>query len=204
MFAHFQGRVCEKTPTSLVIDCAGVGYLLHVSLQTLTQTPPIGETAKCFCSLQVREGSMELFGFATQEEKTIFERLILVSGVGPRTALGVLSSMSTSDLVLAIVTGDAAALKRAPGIGLKTAQRIILDLKEKITKEEVASGVSLPQEYSPQGGSGAVSEAIEALIVLGYAPAEASRAVSAVRDHTSQQSANELIRLALQGMDGSR
>ena len=117
MYAHIEGTVSEKNADSIVIDAGGVGYEISASATTLSSCPPTGERAKLYTYLSVREDAMELFGFRTREEKRMFLRLIGVSGIGPRTALGVLSALSVHDLSVALVTGDAQALARAPGIG---------------------------------------------------------------------------------------
>ena len=196
MLAHVNGLVAEKGENMLVIDCGGVGDQLTVSAATLAQAPAAGEMMKCFTYLSVREDAVELFGFATREEKKMFLKLTGVSGIGPKSAIQVLSAMSVHDLSLAIVTGDAKALARAPGIGKKTAQRLILELKDKVDNAElVSTGVPLPANAV---SGGAADEAIEALIVLGYQPSEAARAVSAISP--LPDTSDEIIRLALKGM----
>lgn len=195
MYAHIEGLVAEKTADGLVLDCGGVGYLLSVSRNTLAAAPGVGSPMKCYTVLSVREDALELFGFATREERRMFERLKSVSGVGPKTALQVLSTLSVHDLSIALVTGDAQALSRAPGIGKKTAQRLLLELKDKVEDAELTSGVSAAPLTNP---SEPAAEAIEALMALGYASSEAAQAVARVADKA--QAANEIIRLALKGM----
>jgi len=196
LLAHVNGLVAEKGEGLLVIECGGVGYQLTVSAATLSQAPAAGERMKCYTHLSVREDAVELFGFATREEKRMFLKLTGVSGIGPRSAIQVLSALSVHDLSLAIVTGDAAALSRAPGIGKKTAQRLILELKDKVDNAELAaSGTPLP--VGAAAGS-AADEAVEALMALGYQAGEAARAVSAVSPLPAQ--ASEIVRLALKGM----
>ena len=196
MFAHVNGLVAEKGEGLLVIECGGVGYQLTVSGATLSQAPATGEKMKCYTYLSVREDAVELFGFATREEKKMFLKLTGVSGIGPKSAIQVLSALSVRDLSLAIVTGDAAALARAPGIGKKTAQRLILELKDKVDNAELtAAGAPIPANM--KGGS-AADEAIEALMALGYQASEAARAVSALSP--LPEDASEIVRLALKGM----
>ena len=200
MYAHIEGTVSEKTADGVVIDAGGVGYEISASAATLSGCPPTGERAKLYTYLSVREDAMELFGFLTREEKRMFLRLIGVSGVGPRTALGVLSALSVHDLSVALVTGDAQALARAPGIGKKTAQRLVLELKDKVTDEELTSaGPSAPAR--PAADS-AETEAIEALMALGYPASDAAKAVSAVAGQAAKT--DEILRLALRGMTGGR
>lgn len=199
MFAHINGVVAEKNTDSLVIDCGGVGYLLHVSTATLASAPPVGERMKCYTRLNVREDAMELFGFYSKEERGMFERLLSVGGVGSRTAIQVLSALSVKDLSIALVAGDANALTRVPGIGKKTAQRLVLELRDKIDTDTLtASGAEALTKVSTLGND-AVSEAIEALIALGYQGSEAAKAVSSVADKADKS--DELIRLALKGMN---
>ena len=199
MYAYLNGKVAEKGPNSLVIDVNGVGYLLNVSMNTLQETPPAGESMKVYTVLSVKEDAMELFGFATQEEKRMFTRLIAISGIGPKVALSILGSMPLRDLTLAIVTGDTTALSRAPGVGKKTAQRIALELKEKVDESDFASVPASIGNITPVQED-AVQEALAALQSLGYTAAEAAKAVSQVREQSD--SANELVRLALRNMAG--
>lgn len=201
MYAFIEGIVEHKSSGELVINAGGVGYLLLCSQSTLSAAPPRGEITRIYTHLSVREDAMELFGFTSQEEKAMFLRLTSISGIGPRTALGVLAAMPLPDLTLAILTGDAATLCRAPGIGKKTAQRITLELKDKLSAEDLPAGtqaVSLPGSSSADS---AVGEAILALQSLGYTQSEAARAVSAAhQDAGDGAGADDLVRLALRGM----
>jgi Holliday junction DNA helicase RuvA len=191
--------VAEKGSGEIVLEASGVGYLLQCSMTTLSQAPSVGEVMRCYTYLSVREDALELFGFAAKEEKAMFLRLISVSGIGPRTALGVLGSMPLKDLHLAILTGDLNALSRAPGVGKKTAQRIALELKDQISQEALTG---LPQEQTSgvPVHDDALTEAMQALQSLGYTPVEASRALQAVRGKSDK--ADELIKLALRSMAG--
>ena len=198
MYAHINGIVADKAENTLVIDCGGVGYLMTVSGATLALAPSVGEKMKCFTHLSVREDALELFGFATREEKTMFLKLTSVSGVGAKSAIGILSALSVRDLSLAIVTGDAAALSRAPGVGKKTAQRLILELKDKVDDAQLTGQAA---SISPKvNANGPEAEAIAALISLGYSNSEAAKAVAQVADQT--QEADKLIFLALKGLGG--
>lgn len=198
MYAHIRGILSEKLSDAVVIDASGVGYELSVSANTLASCPQTGEEVKLYAYLSVREDAMELFGFWTREEKKMFLRLIGVSGIGPKTALGVLSALTVRDLSIALVTGDAQALARAPGIGKKTAQRLVLELKDKVENEEL-TGSSTSAPLKNIVGSGE-SEAIEALMALGYPASEAAKAVSAVSGQASKT--DEILRLALKNMAG--
>ena len=200
MYAFIEGEVCEKTNGSIVLLAGGVGWQLSCSNNTLQAAPALGSVMRCHTVLSVREDAMELFGFATREEKEMFQQLTSISGIGPRTALGVLGAMPLRDLNLAILLGDVNALSRAPGIGKKTAQRIALELKDRISQSSVSTQAdSAAAPMQALAGDG-VSEAIEALIALGYSSTEARQAVSRVRDSSDQP--EELIRLALRAMAG--
>ena len=202
MYAFIEGEVCEKTNGSLILLAAGVGWQLNCSNNTLQVAPALGEKMRCYTFLSVREDAMELFGFATREEKELFLQLTSVSGIGPKTALGLLGSMPLRDLNLAILLGDVNALSRAPGIGKKTAQRIALELKDKISQASIsaASDSGVPAAPAVFSANDSASEAVEALIALGYSSTEARNAVSQVRDQADTP--EDLIRLALRAMAG--
>lgn len=191
MFAHISGIVAEKNVDSIVIDAGGIGFLLNVSAATLSSAPAVGEKFKLYTVFNVREDAMELCGFATREEKRMYERLRTVGGVGSKLALQALSTLSVRDLSLALVTGDASVLCRVPGIGKKLAQRLVLELKDKVDDSQLASSSAAVQPKS----SGMESEAIAALLALGFSAAEASKAVSA---HAAEAtSLDNLIYLSL-------
>lgn len=201
MYAFIEGEVCEKANGSLILLAGGVGWQLICSNNTLSAAPALGEKMRCYTFLSVREDAMELFGFATREEKELFLQLTSVSGVGPKTALGLLGAMPLRDLNLAILLGDVNALSRAPGIGKKTAQRIALELKDKISQADVSdSAGALPDASGSPAAADSVSEAVEALIALGYSSTEARTAVSRVRSEADTP--EDLIRLALRAMAG--
>ena len=191
MFAHISGIVAEKNVDSIVIDAGGIGFLLNVSAATLSSAPAVGEKFKLYTVFNVREDAMELCGFATREEKRMYERLRTVGGVGSKLALQALSTLSVRDLSLALVTGDAGVLCRVPGIGKKLAQRLVLELKDKVDDLQLTSSSAAVQPKS----SGMESEAIAALLALGFSAAEASKAVSA---HAAEAtSLDNLIYLSL-------
>ncbi len=204
MYAFIEGQVCEKSNGILVLLAGGVGWQLMVSNNTLQAAPPTGEKMRCHTVLNVREDAMELYGFATKEEKQMFLQLTSVSGVGAKMALALLGAMPLRELNLAILMGDTAALSRAPGIGKKTAQRISLELKEKVTQADVsAAGAAAGSSAgAAQGALPAdhMMEAVEALTALGYSSAEATNAVMRIRDQG--KTPEELVRLALRSMAG--
>ncbi len=195
MITFIEGKVAEKNPGELVMSAGGVGFSLQCSNATLAAAPGKDETWRCYTVMNVREDAIELFGFATRQERAMFTRLCTVTGVGAKTALGVLSALSMRDLSVAIVTGDVAALSRAPGIGKKTAQRIVLELKDKVEQQDV-SAVGAAPVSAPV--SSAQQEAQAALQALGYTAAEAARAVNLVRDQAD--SVDQIIMLALRQM----
>ena len=199
MFYYLSGTVTHIEPYLAVIDCGGVGYACRTTNNTLSHLQK-GKPAKLYTHLNVREDAMELFGFASREEKRMFLSLTGVSGVGPKMALALLGSMPLKELNLAILLGDVTALSRAPGIGKKTAQRIALELKDKVSQEDV-SAVSIGGAAPVQSmAADCVTEALEALQALGYTPAEARNAVQSVRDQSDKT--DELIKLALRSMAG--
>ena len=199
MYAFIEGKVCEKAGGILVLEAGGVGYMLSCSMTTLQAAPQMGETMRCYTWLSVREDAMELFGFATKEEKAMFTLLTGVSGVGPKMALGLLGAMSLHDLNMAIMMDDVSALSRAPGIGKKTAQRIALELKDKISTADVQStAADSGKRVAAAAPADGLAEALEALMALGYSSDEARRGLNAVKDKSDK--ADELIRLALRAM----
>lgn len=197
MFSHIEGRVEEKRAGELIIDVGGIGFLLLCSATTIAAAPSDDRQMRCYTHFVVRADAMELFGFATREEREMFIKLTAVSSIGPRTALGILSTLSLRDLSLAILTGDAVAIARAPNVGKKTAQRLILELKDKVAQADVdLNGVTA---FIPEG-IGAAQEAVQALVALGYSSLEANRAVAAVRDKAD--TVDGLILFALKGLGG--
>ena len=198
MFYYLDGTVAEILPGLAVIDCGGVGYACATTNYTLSQLKK-GERAKLYTHLHVREDIFELYGFSSQAELNSFRMLIGVSGVGPKAALSVLSAATPQNLALSIVTGDEKALTAAPGIGKKIAQRIILELKDKLAKGQLPAG---EERY---GGTGVTvipqnksSEATAALAVLGYSPAEIAVALKGL--DLEGLSLEEIVRQALRKM----
>ena len=182
MYAYIKGRLEYRHNDYIVVEANGVGYKINTSLSTIESAGQVGTDIKVYTHLYVREDILSLYGFITQEELGMFELLISVSGVGPKAANSLLSAISPSRFGLAVITDDAKALTRAQGIGNKIAQRIILELKDKIKKEQLVAipGMVKGQEAASIRDNSRFSEAISALMVLGYAAQEASRAVSSV------------------------
>jgi len=202
LYAFIEGQVVEKTNNTLVLLAGGVGYLLNCSMSTISAAPKTGEVMRCHTWLSVREDAMELFGFASKEEKQLFLLLTGVTGVGPKMALALLSTLSASDLRLAIIMEDDKTLARAPGVGKKIAQRITLELKDKLGQFEVSGGGASAAASAPVAPAAAdnFAQAMAALTGLGYTPAEARDALQKVGSKDAP--ADELLRLALRSMAG--
>ena len=196
MFYYVSGTVAEIGPNLAVIDCGGVGYACATTNYTISWLKK-GERAKLFTYLHVREEIFELFGFSSQQELSSFKMLIGVSGVGPKAALAILSSTTPNNLALSIVTGDEKALTAAPGIGKKIAQRIILELKDKLAKEQTSFSSDGPVPVIAAGGANKAGEASAALAVLGYGTPEIAAALKGV---DMEQPLEEIIRQALKKM----
>ena len=196
MFYYVSGTVAEIGPNLAVIDCGGVGYACATTNYTISRLKK-GERAKLFTYLHVREEIFELFGFSSQQELSSFKMLIGVSGVGPKAALAILSSTTPNNLALSIVTGDEKALIAAPGIGKKIAQRIILELKDKLAKEQTSFSSDGPVPVIAAGGANKAGEASAALAVLGYGTPEIAAALKGV---DMEQPLEEIIRQALKKM----
>ena len=196
MFYYVSGTVAEIGPNLAVIDCGGVGYACATTNYTMSRLKK-GERAKLFTYLHVREEIFELFGFSSQQELSSFKMLIGVSGVGPKAALAILSSTTPNNLALSIVTGDEKALTAAPGIGKKIAQRIILELKDKLAKEQTSFSSDGPVPVIAAGGASKAGEASAALAVLGYGTPEIAAALKGV---DMEQPLEEIIRQALKKM----
>ena len=198
MIAFIEGKVAEKNHGELVINAGGVGFSLMCSNATVAAAPEIDKVWRCYTVMNVREDAMDLFGFATKLEREMFKKLCTVTGVGAKTALGILSALPLRDLSIAIVTGDVTALSRAPGIGKKTAQRIVLELRDKVEQQEVSVKTpAAPAAVGPSVG-GVMREAQAALQALGYTSAEAARALNLVRDQAD--TVDQLILAAIRQM----
>ncbi len=179
MFYYLKGNLQFLFPDSAVIDVGGAGYKLTVSRNTFAYLSPLyGKTATLFTHMAVREDAVELYGFGTEDELSAFKHLITVSGVGPKAAISVLSTFTADGLASVIASGDAKTLSRTPGVGLKTAQKIILELKDKISGEIVYSSPTESSFVSAASGGG--SDAVDTLAVLGYTRAEAVAALKGI------------------------
>lgn len=186
LISYVKGPLIDIWEDTIVVEAGGLGYNIHVPLTVVEALPKAGTEVKIYTSLQVREDAMTLYGFLGRQDLLMFKQLLGVNGIGPKAALGLLSALRSDDLRMAIISGDAKAISRAPGIGPKTAQRVILDLKDKIKMEDILpggilEGGSVPEAVPAASGmEGAGKEAIEALVALGYSMMEAGKAVRQV------------------------
>ena len=190
MITQLTGRMVEKSPTELVIDCNGVGYLVNISLNTFSKLSD-SENVTLFTHLQVKEDSHTLFGFFEKTERNLFRKLISVSGIGASTARTMLSSLNPSEIQSAIVSGNVSTIQSVKGIGLKTAQRVIIDLKDKVSLS------SENNQFIENLNNTNQDEALSALEVLGYSKKQTSKVVEALINNSPELSVEELIKGAL-------
>lgn len=201
MYAYIKGKLAEKNIDHIVVEAGGIGYLIYVPAQSIDYLPDEGDQIKVYTYLYIREDAMVLYGFLTKDDLEIFKMLITVSGIGPKGGLGILSTLSADDLRFAILSGDSKTISKAPGIGAKTAQRVIIDLKDKMSLEEAfekklennADGVQKTLNSSIK------NDAVLALSALGYSSAESLKAVSKV-DITDDMDVEDVLKLALKNM----
>ena len=197
MFYHIEGTVTELEPNLVVLDCGGVGYALNATMNTVSYIHT-GDKVKLYVAEAIGENNFDLYGFYTKGEKRCFELLVSVSGIGPKAALSILSYSTPETLALAIMNDDVKALTVAPGVGKKIAQRVILELKDKMSKETAGQEIRLPAAVPVTGQNDTMSDAMAALAVLGYSSAEIAPALKKI-DATGM-SAEELIKAVLKQM----
>jgi Holliday junction DNA helicase RuvA len=193
MITHIEGKLVEKTPTHVIIDCNGIGYFINISLHTFSQIPD-QEAIKIFTHLQVKEDSHTLYGFISASEREIFRLLISVSGIGANTARTMLSSLTPKQIREGIAVGDVALIQSVKGIGLKTAQRVIIDLKDKILKIYDIDETSLTQNNTNK------DEALSALEVLGFMKKQSERIVDKIVLSSPEASVESIIKEALKNL----
>ena len=193
MITQIAGKLVEKNPTHVVIDCNGVGYFLNISLYTFEQIPN-EEFLKLYTHLQVREDAHTLYGFYTQPEREVFRKLISVSGIGASTARLMFSSLSPEEIIQAIAQADVDTIKSIKGIGAKTAQRVIIDLKDKITQVETSLEKLTFKDNTQK------EEALSALETLGYTKKQAEKVVAKIVKQTPDASVESIIKLALKNL----
>jgi Holliday junction DNA helicase RuvA len=191
MIGSLRGIIASKAPPQLTVDVGGLGYELEAPMSTFFHLPAVGEEVRLLTHLVVREDAHVLYAFATDDERRLFRSLIKVSGVGPKIALALLSGISVSAFAQCVLNEDISALTRVPGIGRKTAERLIVEMRDRLAAPQATPGVPVTAAASAEG------EAYGALVALGYRPAEAARLLKAVGPGT--HSTEELIRRALQG-----
>ncbi|MCH2192990.1 Holliday junction branch migration protein RuvA [Kordia sp.] len=193
MIAHIQGKLVEKNPTDVVIECSGVGYFINISLTTYTQIPN-QENVKLYTHLHVREDAHTLYGFFQKAERAVFRLLISVSGIGTSTARTMLSSLTAEQICEAIGSGDVATVQSIKGIGAKTAQRVIIKLKDKILKLYDLDEVSMSQSNTNK------EETLSALEVLGYTRKQSEKVLDKIIKEMPNGSVEELIKMALKNL----
>lgn len=198
MISYVKGPLMEKEEDVIVVEAGGIGYNIHVPLSFLEELPQLGDEVRVYTYLQVKEDAMTLYGFGSRQDLKMFKQLLGVNGIGPKGALGLLSAMRPDDLRLAIISGDAKAISRAPGIGVKTAQRVILDLKDRISVEEVLTQPEavIGTAAKTSGLADAGKEAVDALVALGYSAMEAAKAVRQV-EITEKMTAEDVLKASL-------
>ncbi|HFC7289726.1 TPA: Holliday junction branch migration protein RuvA [Neisseria meningitidis] len=192
MISRLTGKLVEKNPPQIVIDVNGVGYEADVSMQTFCNLPPVGESVQLFTQLIIREDAHLLFGFATEEERKTFRQLIKVGGIGAKTALGILSAMTADELAQAVAEEDVKRLSSAPGIGKKTAERMVLELRGKLVAHTVTDGL-----FAAAPAADETEDIVSTLLALGYSEREAKAAVKGVPKGTN---VGEGVRLALKNL----
>ena len=193
MITQIRGQLVEKNPTYVVIDCSGVGYLLHISLQTYSSLGE-EEAVKMFTYLSIREDAHTLYGFSTKTEREVFRLLISVSGVGPSIARTMLSSMTSEEIQNAIASENVGLIQSVKGIGAKTAQRVIVDLRDKILKTFDMEEVSVPMNNTNK------EEALSALDVLGFGRKQSEKVVNRIIKEDAEASVETIIKLALKNL----
>ena len=199
MLAFVQGRLIETGTDYVVLDNQGIGYLIYTPVSVLENLPPIGQDIKIYTYMYVREDQLTLCGFLTREDLEIFKLLIGVSGIGPKGALGLLSRISPNEFRFAVMSGDSKTIAKAPGIGPKTAQKLIIELKDKLKLEDMFEEKPEVNADVSHGGSSAEKETIMALVALGYSETEAFRAVQKV-EASPETDSETLLKLALKQM----
>lgn len=201
MIAFVKGQIEAISDENVVVDVGNVGINVKISGRTASLLPGIGKQIKLCTYTLVREDTFQLYGFLTQDDLSIFKKLITVNGIGPKAGLAILSVMNADDLRFAVLSSDAAAIARAPGVGKKTAERVILDLKDKISLEDtlIHKEMQIPGKDDLPSSDVALNEAVEALIALGYSSSDALRAVKSVEGGEAMD-VEELLKLALKNM----
>lgn len=204
MIAYLKGEVVEIEEEKLILECGNIGYNISMPVSALDGTLRPGQEVKIHTHLHVREDAMQLYGFLTRDDLKMFRMLLSVSGIGPKAALGILSGLSADELRFAVLSDDVKTISRAPGVGKKTAQKMILELKDKLDLQEAFDTKTMHVQEAPQTETGdlvdAKKEAVQALTALGYSGSEALRAVKQV-DVTPHMNVEEILKQALKKMN---
>ncbi|MGI9303835.1 MAG: Holliday junction branch migration protein RuvA [Gammaproteobacteria bacterium] len=195
MIGRLRGELVSKQPPHLLLDVSGVGYELQAPMSTFYSLPRVGESVTLVTHLAVRDDAHMLYAFASEVERSLFRSLLRVNGVGAKMALAILSGMDARAFSVCVRDGDSAALVRLPGVGRKTAERLIIEMRDRLDGFEVADTGFAPPSPSQRPPSSPVEDAVRALIALGYKPQEASRMISKV--NVQEQTSEDIIRLAL-------
>jgi len=193
MYAYIKGRLTHTTSVFAVLEAGGVGYQIHIPANSLSRLPPLGTETMLYTSFVVREQSQSLFGFLTEPERELFEILIQVSGIGPKTAISLIGHMDYNEFIDAVKDEDVKKICRVPGIGKKTAERLLLEIRDKL----VGLGGFDPEQFMVKGREGVIKDAISGLINLGYNQAIASKAIQKVLESDQEGNLAEMITMAL-------
>lgn len=198
MIAHLTGKILQKQPNRVVVDVGGVGYEVIIPLSTFYELGEVGSEISLNIHTYVREDSIQLFGFRTAREKALFSKLMAVSGIGPRLAIAILSGMPASELIPAICNNDLAKLVAIPGVGRKTAERIVIELRDKLRSlAEEGEEVAVRGATEPGAIEGAIEDVTEALIALGYPKGASERAVAAALGEDGERTIEAILKRAL-------
>lgn len=200
MYSYIKGQLAEIEEDKIVVEAGGIGYNIFTTGQTFQYLPSVGETVKIYTYLHLREDIMMLYGFLSKDDLKVFKLLLGVNGIGPKGALAILSVMTTDDLRFAVLGDDAKAIAKAPGVGAKTAQRLILELKDKLRLEDAFEiKTQHVQENAASNANGVKNEAVQALVALGYSSSEALKAMNDI-EITADMDVEDLLKASLKNM----
>ncbi len=200
MYSYIKGVLAELEEDAIVVETGGIGYHIYTTGQTFSRLPSLGDEVKIYTYLYIREDAMLLYGFCSKDELRVFKLLLGVSGIGPKGALAILSVMTTDDLRFAVLGDDAKTIAKAPGVGVKTAQRLILELRDKLSIEDAfEEKLSQAEDTARDRAKGAKNEAVQALVALGYSSSEALKALGGI-EITEETDVEDLLKAALKNM----
>lgn len=200
MYSYIKGVLAELEEDAIVVETGGIGYHIYTTGQTFSRLPSLGDEVKIYTYLYIREDAMLLYGFCSKDELRVFKLLLGVSGIGPKGALAILSVMTTDDLRFAVLGDDAKTIAKAPGVGVKTAQRLILELRDKLSIEDAfEEKLSQAEDTARDRVKGAKNEAVQALVALGYSSSEALKALGGI-EITEETDVEDLLKAALKNM----